>query len=39
MRSEFLQARPEVAMHFTIDDLEFLTESEKQAQNEASMAI
>ena len=39
MRSEFLQARPEVAMHFTIDDLEFLTEAEKQAQNEASMAI
>ena len=39
MRSEFLQARPEVAMHFTIDDLEFLTDSEKQAQNEASMAI
>ena len=39
MRSEFLQARPEVAMHFTIDDLEFLTDTEKQAQNEASMAI
>lgn len=39
MRSEFLQARPEVAMHFTIDDLEFLTDAEKQAQNEASMAI
>ena len=39
MRAEFLQARPEVALHYTIDDLEFLNEAEKSSQNEASMAI
>ena len=39
MRAEFLQARPEVALHYTIDDLEFLSEADKASQNDASMAI
>lgn len=32
MRAEFIQRRPEVALHFTMDDVEFLTEEQKQAQ-------
>ena len=32
MRSEFIQRRPEVALHFTMDDVEFLTEEQKDAQ-------
>lgn len=32
MRAEFIQRRPEVALHFTMDDVEFLTEEQKVAQ-------
>ena len=32
MRAEFIQRRPEVALHFTMDDVEFLTDEQKQAQ-------
>lgn len=32
MRAEFIQRRPEVALHFTMDDVEFLTEEQKNAQ-------
>ena len=32
MRAEFIQRRPEVALHFTMDDVEFLTEQQKEAQ-------
>ena len=32
MRAEFIQRRPEVALHFTMDDVEFLTEEQKTAQ-------
>ena len=32
MRAEFIQRRPEVALHFTMDDVEFLTEEQKHAQ-------
>lgn len=32
MRAEFIQRRPEVALHFTMDDVEFLTEDQKVAQ-------
>lgn len=32
MRAEFIQRRPEVALHFTMDDVEFLTEEQKQTQ-------
>ena len=32
MRAEFIQRRPEVALHFTMDDVEFLTEEQKSAQ-------
>lgn len=32
MRAEFIQRRPEVALHFTMDDVEFLTEEQKEAQ-------
>ena len=32
MRSEFIQRRPEVALHFTMDDVEFLTQEQKDAQ-------
>lgn len=32
MRAEFIQRRPEVALHFTMDDVEFLTEEQKDAQ-------
>ena len=32
MRAEFIQRRPEVALHFTMDDVEFLTQEQKDAQ-------
>lgn len=32
MRAEFIQRRPEVALHFTMDDVEFLTEEQKTTQ-------
>lgn len=32
MRAEFIQRRPEVALHFTMDDVEFLTEEQKVSQ-------
>ena len=32
MRAEFIQRRPEVALHYTMDDVEFLTEEQKDAQ-------
>ena len=32
MRAEFIQRRPEVALHFTMDDVEFLTEEQRTAQ-------
>lgn len=32
MRAEFIQRRPEVALHFTMDDVEFLTEEQKTSQ-------
>lgn len=32
MRAEFLARRPEVALHYTMDDVEFLTEQQKETQ-------
>ena len=32
MRAEFIQRRPEVALHYTMDDVQFLTEEQKDAQ-------
>ena len=32
MRAEFIARRPEVALHFTMDDVEFLTEQQKEVQ-------
>lgn len=39
MRAEFLEARPVVALHYTMDDVEFLTEKQKKLQNETAMNI
>ena len=39
MRAEFIQRRPEVALHFTMDDVEFLTERQKRLQNETAMNV
>lgn len=39
MRNEFIQARPLVALHYTIDDSEIWDESQKQAQIEKVMSI
>lgn len=39
MRSEFLQARPLVALHYTLDDVAFLTEEQKDLQNTRVEAI
>ena len=32
MRAEFISRRPEVALHYTMDDVEFLTEQQKETQ-------
>lgn len=39
MRSEFLQARPLVALHYTLDDVAFLTDEQKDLQNTRVEAI
>jgi hypothetical protein len=39
MRNEFLQARPLVALHYTIDDSQIWSEEQKQAQIEKVMSI
>ena len=39
MRAEFLEARPVVALHYTMDDVEFLTERQKNLQNETAMNV
>lgn len=39
MRAEFLEARPVVALHYTMDDVEFLTERQKRLQNETAMNV
>ena len=39
MRNEYLQARPLVALHYTIEDSQIWTEDQKQAQIEKVMSI